>query len=162
TLQARLHTLVRADVWDLHCDSCCPARSFIMLRIVRAQCGFTFTAMLLLAPMALTGSAAAQDFKVGTRVWQRDAANRRWMEVGQSVTLFHAGKVYDYMQQIGEVIVHEPAENQFVILSVNGNDLATTLHFSQLQQFLKVARTETAEYLQRLATDGESTVRRRQ
>jgi hypothetical protein len=135
-----------------------------MLRPALAVCRFSLTAvlLLLLTPLMFAGSASAQDFKVGTRVFQRDAANGRWNEVGQSVTLFHAGKVYDYMQQVGEVVVHEPAENQFVIFSFNGNDQATTLHFSQLQQFLKVARTETEVHLQTLARDGEATARRRQ
>jgi hypothetical protein len=148
----------------LHCDSSASNRSPLMLRPVLAVCRFSLTAvlLLLLTPLMFAGSASAQDFKVGTRVFQRDAANGRWNEVGQSVTLFHAGKVYDYMQQVGEVVVHEPAEIQFVIFSFNGNDQATTLHFSQLQQFLKVARTETEVHLQTLARDGEATARRRQ
>jgi hypothetical protein len=132
-----------------------------MLRPVLAVCRLPLAA-LLPALLILSAPASAQDFKVGTRVFQRDAANGRWNEVGQSLTLFHAGKVYDYMQQIGEVVVHEPAESQLVILSVNGNDLATTLHFSQLQQFLKVARTETESHLQSLAREGDSNTRRRQ
>jgi hypothetical protein len=136
-----------------------------MLRPVPALCRLSLTAMLLLlllAPLMLPGSASAQDFKVATRILQRGGGDGRWTEVGHSLTLFHAGKVYDYMQQIGEVVVHEPAENQFVILSFNGNDQATTLHFSQLKQFLKVARTETESHLQRLAREGDSTARRRQ
>lgn len=118
--------------------------------------------VLLLTSISLSESASAQDFKVVTRVSQRDPAKGRWTEVGQSVTLFHAGKVYDYMPQIGEVVVHEPTESQFVIFSVNGSDRATTLHFAELQRFLKVARAETEAHLQSLAPDAESTARRRQ
>jgi hypothetical protein len=70
--------------------------------------------------------------------------------VADSITLFHAGKVYDYMQQVGEVVIFDPAQNRFVILSVKGNNLATTLQFPQLQQYLKVAKSETLEHIQRL------------
>lgn len=133
-----------------------------MLRTALPLSWLPLALIVLSASAACSRPASAQDFKVATRVLQRGAGDGRWNEVGQSVTLFHAGKVYDYMQQIGEVIVHEPAENQFVIFSFNGNDQATTLHFSELQRFLKVAHSETQEHLQRLAAEGESTARRRQ
>lgn len=133
-----------------------------MLRSAHPMAWLPLAIVMLLAAASLSESAAAQDFKVVTRVWQRGAANGGWNEVGQSVTLFHAGKVYDYMPQISEIVVHEPTESQFVILNVNGSERATTLQFAELQQFLKVARAETESHLRSLADGRESTARRRQ
>lgn len=131
-----------------------------MMRPHRCAC---WQMLSLIAPLlaALPGAAHAQDFKVTTRLSQRAADGGRWNEVGQSVTLFHAGKVYDYMQQVGEVVVLEPTESQFVILCFNGNDRATTLNFAELQQFLKVAQTEMQDHLRRLASEGEASAKRR-
>jgi len=68
--------------------------------------------------------------------------------VGRSLTLFHAGKVYDYMEDAGELVVLEPQANRFVI--VNGNYTGTRVEFDELNQFLKVAHTETESYLTEL------------
>lgn len=68
--------------------------------------------------------------------------------VGRSLTLFHAGKVYDYMEDAGELVVLEPQAARFVI--VNGNYTGTRVEFSELNQFLKVARTETEACLAEL------------
>ena len=132
-----------------------------MTRPVRCAC---WQLLVLIAPLLalLPDGVHGQDFKVATRLLQRNADGARWTEVGQSVTLFHAGKVYDYMQQIGEVIVLEPTESQFVILCVNGNNLATTLNFAELQQFLKVAESEMQGHLRQLADEGEASAKRRQ
>ena len=107
-------------------------------------------------------SAEAQDFRVVTHVSQRPDAKSRWQPVGQSVTLFHAGKVYDYMEQLGEVVVFEPTESKFLILSFKGNNQATTLEFAELQQFLKVARTQMGERIDQLAGKAAQTETRRQ
>jgi hypothetical protein len=68
--------------------------------------------------------------------------------VSHSLTLFHAGKVYDYVEEAGELVVLEPVQDRFVIM--NANYLAAEVLFSELQQLLKVAEFEAEKYLQEL------------
>lgn len=117
------------------------------------RCPSSLCLSLVSIAFAGAGMAAvvsAQDFRVATIVSQRDAADSRWKQVTSSITLFHAGKVYDYMEEVREVVIFDPVQDRFVILSFNGNNLATTLQFPQLQQYLKVAMTETLTHLQQL------------
>jgi len=107
-----------------------------------------FVLVLLVTPLCCAlQPAQAQDFRVVTTVSQRPLGETDWKNVGRSITLFHAGRIYDYMESIGEVVVVEPAENRLVILSVNGNNLATSLHFSELKRFLKVAAADMEKRL---------------
>ena len=106
--------------------------------------------LALFAAGAATG-AVAQDFRVATTVRRLDPERSRWMPVATTITWFHANKVYDYMQQIEEVVIFDRERGQSEILSVNGNNLATSLQFPQLRQYLKVAKSETLEHLQQLA-----------
>lgn len=122
---------------------------------------FLLGVLLLACGTGLPRLAEAQDFKVATTVSQRAAGEKRWQPVGYSVTLFHAGKVYDYMEQVGEVVVFEPLKSRFVIVSFNGNHLATTLEFAELQRFLKVAREKTQAHIATAGTSGSAIDRRR-
>ena len=36
-----------------------------------------------------------------------------------ALTLFHAGRVYDYMEELGEVVILEPVHNRFTVLGPN-------------------------------------------
>lgn len=96
-----------------------------------------------------------------THVSHRVDAQSRWEPIGQSITLFHAGKVYDYMEQLGEVVIFEPTQTKFTILSFKGNNLATSLEFPELQQFLKVARADTESHIVQVSGTGRETDMRR-
>lgn len=91
----------------------------------------------------------AQDMSVYTTVSREADGNEKAPVVARSLTLFHAGKVYDYMEDLGEVVIFEPVNNRFIIL--NGNYVATRVEHSELQQFLKVAQFESENYLQELS-----------
>lgn len=108
----------------------------------------------------LSGAAIAQDFRVVTTVSQRAVDEPGWRNISRIITVFHAGKVYDSMESIGEIVIVEPTENQVVILSVNGNNLATSVHFSELQRFLKVARSEMEDHLGELKSHGPRSAQR--
>jgi hypothetical protein len=94
--------------------------------------------------VVFAGSAplAAQDFRVATSISRTADEGRTWQPVAHSLTLFHAGKVYDLMEAVGDLVVFEPLQSQFVVLSLNGNRVATRVRFEELHQFLKVARAE--------------------
>ena len=83
--------------------------------------------------------------------------------MARSLTLFHAGKVYDYMENIGmddigEVVILDPIHNRFVIL--NSNYLATRVEFGELRQYLNVGEHEAELYLQELITSDDRQARR--
>ncbi len=93
--------------------------------------------------------AAAQDFRVYTRVYDAGTAqNVRPTVIGSSLSLFHAGKVYDHVENEleSEVIIFEPAHQRFTILSTS-RSMATTVHFDEIKRKLKLARNTTTEHL---------------
>lgn len=118
--------------------------------------------VLLLCVTGFPATCPAQQFSVVTRVVQplQDAGPGEPREelVATSLSVFHAGKVFDYLPSVGEVTVFEPAHSRFIIF--NGKRMiATTVSFEQIQQLLDAARSETTSYLQRLETRGQSDAR---
>jgi len=92
-------------------------------------------------------TATAQDMRVYTSVSDVSQASAPKV-LSHSLTLFHAGKVYDYMKETGELVIFEPIHHRFVIL---GKDyIATEVPFAELNHFLESARTESLEYLSKL------------
>ncbi len=94
----------------------------------------------------------AQEFRIYTKVYDAGAAqNVRPSVIGSSLSLFHAGKVYDHVenQHESEVIIFEPAHQRFTILSTS-RSLATTVHFDEIKRKLKLARNVTEEHLETL------------
>ncbi len=98
------------------------------------------------------GQALAQEFRIYTRVYDAGTAqNGRPAMIGSSLSLFHAGKVYDHVEneQESEVIIFEPAHQRFTILSTS-RGLATTAHFDEIKRKLKLARNVTTEHIKGL------------
>src|ERR1043165_1169439 len=68
---------------------------------------------IFLLSIAACGTARAQDFRVYTTIQDLTAAPpgnggaAQAPVVARTLTLFHAGKAYDYIPEIGEVIVIE-------------------------------------------------------
>jgi hypothetical protein len=104
--------------------------------------------------------AAAQALYVVTKLSSQDPEAGRWQPVARSLTLFHGGKTYDYVESVSEVVIHEPAQSQFVILSLNGNNVATTVPYAELLNYLKVARAETVKYINELKSQPGSAAQR--
>lgn len=106
---------------------------------------------------AFCGAAAdAQEFRIFTVVSLENpnAPSAKPDVVARSLTVFHAGKVYDYIDTVGEVIVLEPAQHRFLILNP-ARDMATSIAFDELTNLLKVAKLEIASYVTRLEKDGD-------
>ncbi|HEX6984179.1 MAG TPA: hypothetical protein VF170_02330 [Planctomycetaceae bacterium] len=102
--------------------------------------------MLLLAVLATLTlrTAAAHDFRVFTVVQDLSATDEsgRPPVVARAATLFHAGKVYDYVDAADEVTVFEPTQRRFRILSPS-RGLVASVEFDEINQLLKIAREET-------------------
>lgn len=106
----------------------------------------------------------AQEFRIFTRVTLESAgsgqagtaqaAAAKPEVIARSLTLFHAGKVYDVIDSVGEVIVFEPAQRRFIIVNTQ-RDAATIVDFDELHNLLKVARTRTLSYAEQLEGDGD-------
>ncbi|WP_437187459.1 hypothetical protein SH668x_000855 [Planctomicrobium sp. SH668] len=92
-------------------------------------------------------SASAQNMRVYTSVSEvsKPASPR---VISRSLTLFHAGKVYDYMEDSGEVVIFEPVHHRFVIISKSST--ATEVPFSEINHHLESAKLESLSYLDRL------------
>ena len=126
----------------------------MMFRKLLICCGAASLIVTLCATQALP-----QDMTVYTTV-ARVADDTPNETVGRSLTLFHAGKVYDFMEDAGELVVLDQRAGSFVIL--NGNYTATRVEFDELNQFLKVADTETASYIAELAQQNDASTRQAQ
>lgn len=110
---------------------------------------FAIVSLCMFISGLLAAPAAAQDMRVYTSVSDVSRPGTPRV-VSHSLTLFHAGKVYDYMEETGDVVIFEPVHHRFVIL---GKDFtATELPFSELNHALEVARTESLNYLDKLKT----------
>ncbi len=99
----------------------------------------------------LTGQAEAQDYRVYTRVSLQETAGESAEKtvIGRSLTIWHAGKIYDYMPSVGEVVVYDPQQERYTI--INGPcRLACTVDFSELRHYLKVARKQAEEFMSEL------------
>lgn len=70
-----------------------------------------------------------------------------------SLTLFHGGRVYDYMEEAGEVVIFEPIHHRFIVL---GSDFAATeVSFAEINHFLETAQTKALQYIEELSIDSD-------
>jgi hypothetical protein len=110
--------------------------------------------------LLIEGAVFAQGFVVHTVLYDESAVkgqggrSRRPPVISSSMTLFHAGKVYDWIGTVGELTVFEPAQRQFTILN-KPRAMKTTVHFDELKEFQKLAEREIASFLQTLQLRGD-------
>lgn len=72
--------------------------------------------------------------------------------VVRSLMLFHAGKVYDYIEPAREVTVFEPAHKRFTVLNAR-RQLCTELTQDEIRQFLGLAEEEATKRMENLAEE---------
>lgn len=115
---------------------------------------FTVAFLLAVAAQAIFGPViVAQEFRIYTRVSQEMGEARRptgdarqAAVVARTLTLFHAGKVYDYIHSVGEVIIFEPARQRFTILSTT-RSMTAQVELDELLGMLNIARKEMKSYV---------------
>ncbi len=112
---------------------------------------------LLLLGIDCCNSLLAQEMRVRTTI-SRKERNGSWRPFAYSLTMFHSGKVYDYMEDVGEVVIYEPMSDRFVLL--DGNYRAAELSITELNQFLKSSDAKANEYLAGLKRDGSDSSKR--
>lgn len=108
----------------------------------------TFLVGTCLAALATAPAARAQEFRVYTAVSEMNprAASR---VIARSLTLFHAGSVYDHMEELGELVIFEPIHDRFVIIR---DYTAATIPLAELRRMLEEAEGEAGVYLADLKT----------
>lgn len=92
----------------------------------------------------------AQSLRVSTSVTDVSRTDDP-VQLSYSLTLFHGGRVYDYMPDVGEVVIFEPIHNRFIILGKNY--AATEVSFAEINHFLESAQSEAVEYIEELSAD---------
>lgn len=103
---------------------------------------FTRLWMAALAVSCLASPALAQDLRVYTVI--RNGADEEVL--GRNLTLFHAGKVYDYTEPARELTVYDAAHKQFEVLNV-GRRVATSISQEQVRYFLQLAQDQANKFL---------------
>ena len=96
--------------------------------------------------LAAVDRAAGQEFRVFTKVYGSAVPGGAVEPVSTSTTMFHAGRVYDYVSPAGELVVLDLA-NRSVTLLDTGRRVSTTVDFDEIMHHLKRSREETLAYL---------------
>jgi len=104
------------------------------------------SALFVVVTVVCGGAATGQDVRIYTPVHDANAETRTNSIVARSQTLFHAGKVYDHIDTIGEVIIFDPVNNQFTLLSTQ-REMVATAHFDEIMRRLTIARDELEKSL---------------
>jgi len=123
---------------------------------------FCMTVVALLG--VFSAELSAQGLRVSTVVYDAsklDAAGREPV-VSSSFSLFHTGRVYDYVESLGEVVIFEPASKRFTVLnSVQG--VYATIAFAEITRLLDAREPQTQQYIKDLiatqSTDAERAAR---
>ncbi|WLD10240.1 hypothetical protein [Planctellipticum variicoloris] len=103
---------------------------------------FTRLWMAALTVSCLACPSQAQDLRVYTVI--RNGADEGVL--GRNLTLFHAGKVYDYTEPARELTVYDAAHKQFEVLNL-GRRVATSISQEQMRYFLKLVETDANKVL---------------
>lgn len=115
---------------------------------------FAFANWLTLFLLSTIQPVAAQDCRIYTAVELRSSHAEKTAKgakpdsrqiVGRSLSLFHGGKVYDYLDTLGEVTIFEPAREQFTLISPSRMKLAH-VSFAELQRQLDAAEERAAAH----------------
>jgi hypothetical protein len=110
--------------------------------------GFLVPALLV----ALSASLNAQEMRVYTII--RNLSSLQANEpvehapvIARSLTLFHAGKVYDYVEAAREVTVYEPAHHRFSLISERRHTV-TDVSQDEVRQYLALVEQEALKRLE--------------
>lgn len=101
-----------------------------------------------------------QDFRVYTKVYDMGgplSESERPTVIARSLTIFHAGKTYDYLHSLGEVIIFDPSNHRFIVLNT-GKRMATTVDFDVIRRKLEVRTAEMRKHIAGLRESGDKNV----
>jgi hypothetical protein len=93
-------------------------------------------------------TAVAQELRVYTAT--HDLGQPGEPVISSSLTLFHAGKVYDYIRNQNEVTVYEPVQRRFRLLQINAGTAAEVSQ-DQIRRYIAIAEDKVRDQSQELA-----------
>jgi hypothetical protein len=97
-------------------------------------------------------TALSQNFHVETTLYALGRTEPK--ELMRSVTLFHAGKTYDFIPNMGELIIFDPAHEQFSLISTRQKRM-TEVHLDEINRMLSIARRALSDHLQMLQAESQ-------
>lgn len=97
-------------------------------------------------------SAAAEEVRLYTCVRQAVPGSEP-VVISRSVTLFHAGMVYDYIDAARELIVYDPARREFSIIQED-RQLATKVSQDEIRHFMELAEQAAEDIIERAVDQG--------
>ena len=112
----------------------------------------TFACGVLAASLLFPATATAQDFHVETTLYAVGRGEPR--ELMQSITLFHAGKTYDFIPRLGELIIFDAAHGQFTLMNTRQRRM-TEVHMDEVNRMLDLARRALNDHLQVLQAEAK-------
>lgn len=100
---------------------------------------------------ALSSSVFGQGLRVSTIVYDAGRLDSTGREpaIASSFSLFHGGRVYDYVEAAGEVVIFEPVAKRFTVLNPD-RGVYTVILFNELNRLLNARGPKTEEYIQEL------------
>lgn len=116
---------------------------------------FLVIGMFAVAHVAGIHACVAQEFRIRTTVYQHQT-NVDPTIVSRSVSIFHAEKVYDHVDGLGEVTIFDPAQKRLIILN-ESRMIKAVINFDEIKNLLNVARHQTQEYIHDQIKRQEST-----
>ncbi|MEJ7595149.1 MAG: hypothetical protein WKF77_26800 [Planctomycetaceae bacterium] len=118
-----------------------------------------FRFILLWSILSLGSVCCGQGLRISTHVYDLEKAAAPGEMLSSSLSLCHNGRIYDYVNAADEVVIFDPVERRFTILS-NSRDLSTTLTFDEIRHKLDSLEPRTTEYLQELRSTGTPSAER--
>jgi hypothetical protein len=106
---------------------------------------YLVTFALVMICLSERATTQAQDFAVATKVC--DLSHGERLERARSLTLFHAGKTYDFIHEVGELIIFEPARDRMTLLNT-AQRRATEVHLDEIKRMLQSAREAVNDHLE--------------
>lgn len=119
---------------------------------IRVRALVMFAGILVGSGMISGRAAVAQDFHVDTSV--EAVTPRETKQMSRSVTLFHAGKTYDFIQDMGELVVFDPSHDQFTLLNTQQRR-ATQVHMDEINRMVQMGEQALANHVKTLRASGK-------
>jgi hypothetical protein len=116
------------------------------------MCNLRILTCLMLLPFLAGTTGFAQGLKISTQIRAVDptAAETEGTVVSSSLTLFHNGRIFDYVAAADELCVFDPVQKQFVVASAS-RKIQTVVTFDEIRHHAETRRMRTEEYLQEMS-----------
>src|SRR5580704_13155007 len=105
-----------------------------------------FVVMMAFGVWSFSDAGLGQDIRIYTTIRDLSTQGNQRFSEQRSLMLFHAGKIYDYIEPAQEVTVFEPAHRRFTVLNLR-RQLRSELTQDEIRQYLGLAEDEAQRQL---------------